>query len=238
MAAVLSTGCDAVLANLSATRAWGFPSFGSDDLIHLLTTTPVQLRQPGVQGHRTLWLPAHDRTRLQFLPITTVERTYLDVCGKLPYTQFELAGEDLIRRGRLVLPKLVRCYEQAPVSGRRKSKPMRLFLASHLEGFDPGGSDEELDVSRVLRRAGIEPLPRQQFRVFVEGHQYRLDYAWPHVKNAIEYYGAKVHGQPGAVHYDSERTRRLKRAGWELWPVTARTTPNEIVAIARFALGL
>ena len=238
MAAVLAARCDTLLANLTAAAAWGFPNFPSDTAIHLLTTSPVQPRQPGIRGHRTLFLPPHDRTRLGHIPISTVERTFVDVCGALPYPQFELAGEELLRRRRMVLPKLVRSYEQAPVSGRRKSAPIRRFLASHLEGFDPGGSDEELDVMRVLTRGAFRPLPRQQFRVMVEGHQYRLDYAWPEVMHALEYYGAKVHGQPGAVHYDSERTRRLKRAGWEIWPVTSRTTANEIVAIARFAFGL
>ncbi|MEY2568036.1 MAG: hypothetical protein QOE35_2565 [Actinomycetota bacterium] len=238
MAAVLAARTDVVLASLSAAGSWSFPYFRADEGIHLLTSSPVQPRLPGVVGHRTLWLPSGDRTRRRFVPITTVERTYIDVCGRLDYTEFQLAGEELMRRRMLVLPRLVRCYEHTPVSGRRNSAPMKLFLAKHLPGFDPGGSDEELDVMRALVRADFQPLPRQQFRVAVEGHQYRLDYAWPEVKQALEYLGAKVHGQPGAVHRDSERTRRLKRAGWDLWPVTSETTANEILAIARFIFDL
>ena len=238
MAAVLAARQDVVLANLSAARAWNFPLVRPDEGIHLLGASPVQVRLLGVHGHRTQSLPATDRTRLQFLPIATVERTFLDICGTLPYKQLEVVGEELMRRRRLILPKLVRCYEQAPVSGRRKSAPMRSFLTAHVEGFDPGGSDEELDVKRTLIRAGISPLPVQQFRVRIEGKVYFLDYAWPEVKHALEYLGTSIHGRPGAVHADSARTWRLQRAGWTLWPVTSTTTANEIIAVARFVLSL
>src|SRR4051812_13039251 len=89
MAAVLAARGDVVLADLSAVRAWGFPYFRAGEGIHLLTDSPVQTRLPGVMGHRTLWLPDHDRTRLHFIPITTVERTFIDVCGRLDYKGLE-----------------------------------------------------------------------------------------------------------------------------------------------------
>ena len=239
MAAVLSSCTGAVIANLTACQGWGFRWFAPDDTaIHLLTTSPVQPRARGITGHRTISLPEHDRTRLSYVPITTPERTFVDVCGKLPTKLLGFAGDDLLRRKVLVLPKLVRCVEQVPVSGRRKIRPMRLFLAERVDGYDPGGSEPELDIGRVLRRAGVTPLPKQQLRVVAERHAYKLDWAWRHVLHAYEYQGLDVHGRPSAVVYDSERTRRLQRAGWTLWPVTHTTTANEIIAIARFALGL
>jgi hypothetical protein len=239
MAAVVAARTDTVLANLTAMEAWGFRWFAPDTTaIHLLTTSAIHCRLPGVRGHRTISLPAHDRTRLSHVPITTPERTFVDVCGRLPYKLLGLAGDDLLRRKVLVLPKLVRCVEQIPVSGRRKIKPMRGFLAARVDGYDPGGSEPELDVGRVLRRANIDPMPKQQVRVVVEGHTSILDWAWAHVKHAYEYQGLDIHGRPSAVVYDSDRTRRLQRAGWTIWPVTHTTTANEIIAVARFVLGL
>jgi hypothetical protein len=238
LAAVLGCRCDAVLAFATASTAWGFRWFAEDDRIHVLREGTAYTRQPGVIGHRTLSLPAHDRTRLLQIPITTAERTFVDRCGDLPGKLLGLAGDDLVRRRLLVLPRLVRCVEQIPVSGRRRIAPVRPFLAARVEGYDPGGSEPELDVGRVLVRARVEPMPVQQFRVTVEGHQYRLDYAWPHVRHYLEYQGIDVHGQPSSLHADSERTRRLNRAGWTGWPLTATTTANEIVAIARYVLSL
>jgi hypothetical protein len=239
MAAVLASRTDTLLGNITAGEGWGFRWFPPDETaIHLLSASPVQCRLPGIAGHRTIWLPDHDRTRLGYVPITTPERTFVDLCGKLPSKLLGLAGDDLLRRKVLVLPKLVRCVEQIPVSGRRKIRPMRGFLAERVDGYDPGGSEPELDIGRVLRRAGIDPLPEQQVRVRVEGHTYIIDYGWRHVLHGFEYQGLDVHGRPSAVVHDSERTCRLQRAGWTLWPVTKTTTANEIIAIARFALGL
>ena len=239
MAAVLAAHNDTVLANTTAAEAWAFRWFAHDDqAIHLLTTSPVPSRICGVRSHRTISLPDHDRTCLHHVPITTPERTFVDVCGQLPSKLLGLAGDDLLRRKVLVLPKLVRCVEQIPVSGRRKIRPMRGFLAERVDGYDPGGSEPELDIGRVLRRAGITPLPEQQVRVRVEGHTYFIDYGWRHVLHGFEYQGLDVHGRPSAVEHDSERTCRLQRAGWTLWPATKTTTANEIIAIARFALGL
>jgi hypothetical protein len=239
MAAVLScVDTDVVVANLSGAQAWGFRWLPTPDRIHVLTPPTMRRRQVGLQSHRTLWLPAHDRTRLHFVPITTPERTFVDVCGLFAPGMIGKTGDDLLRRRLVTMPRLVRCFEQAPCSGRRKSLPMRAFLAEHLPGYDPGGSDEELDVRRALVRAGFTPLPVQQFRVRVEGRTYKLDYAWPDVMHALEYLGAGIHGVPSAVHHDSARTRRLNRAGWTVWPITSRTTANEIVAIARHVHGL
>jgi hypothetical protein len=238
MAAVLACRCDALVAFSSASIGWGFRWFPEDEGIHLLSESPVQIRQPGVTGHRTLSLPVHDRTRLHWLPITTAERTFVDRCGELPAKLLGLAGDDLLRRKVMVLPRLVRSVEQVPVSGRRKIVPMRAFLAERVDGYDPGGSEPELDVGRVMRRAHIRPLPVPQFRIRVEGHQYVLDHAWPERLHYLEYQGVDVHGRPSALHADSERTRRLNRAGWTGWPVTCQTTANEIVAIARYVLSL
>lgn len=239
MAAVLAAHNDTVLAHVSAAEAWGFRWFTADETaIHLLTTAVARSKLPGVQSHRTISLPEHDRTRLHFIPITTAERTFVDVCGQVPSKLLGLAGDDLLRRKTLVLPKLVRCVEQVPVSGRRKIAPMRPFLAERVKGYDPGGSEPELDVGRVLRRAQISPMPVQQLRVVVEGHVYKLDWAWALQKHALEYQGLDFHGAPSGIHGDSERTRRLQRAGWTIWPLTSMTTANEIVAIARYVLGL
>ena len=233
MAAVLASD-EAVVAHLSATKAWGLRYFPEPDAIDLLRQRD-RPRLPGVRGHDTIWLPPTDCTRLRLVPITTAERTFVDACG---YTgRLAESGDDALRRDVIVLPRLVRCYEAIPVSGRRKSRPMRQFFAERVPGYDPGGSAEELDVGRTIRRAGLRP-PVQQFRIDVEGYTYFADYAYPDTKHLLEYQGHFVHGQyVSALHADSERTRRLQRAGYTVWPITKATSANEIIAIAQLALG-
>jgi hypothetical protein len=107
---------------------------------------------------------------------------------------------------------------------------MRALLEELIPGSHPGESDAELDVIGVLRRAA-RPLPVQQHRVGVERRNYRLDFAFPDRKEGLEWQSAAFHGSVAAVHDDSERTRRLQRAGWRIWPLTSATTRTELLAI-------
>jgi hypothetical protein len=54
--------------------------------------------------------------------------------------------------------------------------------------------------------------------------------------HALEFEGYWAHGKLWTpFHYDRERTRRLQRAGWTVWPLTSETSANEIIAIATIA---
>lgn len=229
LAAVLEARVDAVLSHETAGAAWGLKGFEPPPHIDLLTVAN-RPRRPGVGGHSTLWLPERDRTVLRRIPITTAARTLVDAAGRRHAWVLGRVVDDALRRNLVTLPRLVRCFESVPVSGRRPSRSMRDVLAERVPGFHPGGSASELDIMTILKRAGIHPLPEQQYRVEVEGHRYLLDYAWPDSKQAIEYQG-DPHAAVSAIHDDLERLRRLQRAGWQLWPVTDHTSDNEVVAI-------
>lgn len=229
LAAVLGTP-GTVLSHESAASAWKFRGFEVPDRIDLLSAG-WQPRGSGVRGHQTKWLPARDLTRIRRIPITTAARTLIDASNAVDARTLGRSVDDAVRRRLLALPRLMACFDEVPWSGRRPSRNMREVLQDRVPGFDPGGSEPELDVLRVLHRAGIRPLPEQQYRVVVDGRTHRLDYAWPETKHAIEYMGALVHGNPSALHTDSSRTQRLLHAGWTIWPVTSETTRSQIIAI-------
>lgn len=230
MAAVLAANVDVVISHGLAATGWNLRDFAPPDTIDVLTTA----RRPemaGVTAHHTKWLPRSDRTRLRRMPITTIERSVIDACGLVTYPVLERAVDDAMRHKRLRLPKLVRTFERIPVSGRRKRWPLEKLLEERVPGFNPGGSPAELDVLKILRRAGIDPLPEQQYRVVVEGHEHFLDYAWPETYQALEYDGVDFHTMVTDIHRGHDRTRRLQRADWTLWPVTKRTSESEIIAV-------
>ena len=239
LAAVLAAEPGVVLCGLSVAEEYGFRRFPLPETIHLLSDNGSRPRMPGVTGHRTISLPNYDRTSLRSIPMTTPERGFIDVCGSVPAKTLGEAGDDLLRRGVIRLPRLVKSFELIPRSGRRERRPMYGFFEEPVTGYDPGGSDRELDVMKIINAAGPGlVLPKQQFRVLVEGHAYDLDYAWPDTKNGLEWEGWEWHGKlVSDFHRDKDRTRRLQRARWTIWPVTSKTSANEILAIAVVASG-
>lgn len=229
LAAILAAGGHVVLSHATAAEAWSLRGFDSSDAIDLLTTgSRPQL--VGVRAHHTISLPRGDHTVLHYIPVTTPERTLVDACGLVPFITLERACDDALRRRLIHLPRLVRCVQAVPLSGRRKIRPVRALLAERVPGYDAGGSDAELNVMKILKRAGISPLPKQQYRVSIRGRTYILDYAWPDTRVAIEYDG-DPHAVVSALHHDRQRIRDLQWAEWLVWPVTSRTSEAEIIAI-------
>jgi hypothetical protein len=233
MAAALAAGDDHLVSHGTAAAAWVLGGFPPPDRIDVLTDgwrTSIE----GVRAHVTTSLPDRDRTTLRRIPITTVARTYVDACGLLHPRTLGRSVDDAVRRKILTLHDLVRCAATVPLSGRRTSRPIREVLADRVDGYHPGGSAEELDVLVVLRRLGL-PLPVQQYRLRIKGRTYFLDYAWPETRHYLEYLGATWHGTASALHDDSERTRRIQRAGWTGWPLTRYLNEPELAAIAELA---
>jgi hypothetical protein len=237
MAAVLATNRRAVLGSLSTLSAFGFTRFPVDDRLHLISSDGNRIRQPGVVAHRTIWLPDHDLTRVRHIPTVTSERAFIDCCGMVSETALGEAGDDAVRRELMSIARLVRSFEQCPSAGRRTRTPMPGFLAERVKGYDPGGSQPEVNVRRVIVAAGYPP-PVPQFLVLAEGHRHYIDHAYPETKHGLEYLGLAEHSGSSAVLHDAERTLRLQRAGWKIWPITKTTTANEIIAIAALATAL
>lgn len=232
MCAVLASPAGAVLSHLSGASLWQLSRFPAPDQIDVLVEGAVRPRLSGIVGHRTLSLPADHRFRRRLIPVTSPERTLVDACGLVSLSVLEHATDVALRDRVVSLPRLARCVESVPVSGRRALRPVRRVLAERIPGYAPGGSKAELDVIRVLKQSGL-PLPVQQHRVTIEGATYFLDWAWPETRHALEYEGFAYHGMGVDVfHYDRLRTRRLQRAGWTIWPITSRTPAAELLAIA------
>lgn len=80
----------------------------------------------------------------------------------------------------------------AGVRHHRRSA-LREVIAKRGPGYDPGGSDRELWVMKVLQRAGIRP-PVQQHRVFVGAGHYDIDLAFLPEMVGMEFDSWEWHG--------------------------------------------
>lgn len=80
----------------------------------------------------------------------------------------------------------------------------------HLGGPTP--SELETRTARLLKRAGL-PTPSAQVRAG-PGGAFRIDFAYAHLRLAIECYGYTWHHSPAQMEYDHRRQRRLTLDGW------------------------
>jgi hypothetical protein len=229
LAAVLAAGPDAVLSHASAARLWGFHRVPPPDRIEITVESWSQPRLDGVWGHRTIALPAHHRSRVRATPTTSAERTLVDCCNRLSAAKLASSVNDGLRRGVVLLPRLARVVDEVPRSGRRPIAPIVDVLRAKVPGYDPGDSDPEVELVGTLVAAGF-PRPAQQVRVVAEGRTMFVDVGWPDRRVGFEYDSLEFHEH--RFHEDRDRLRRLKRAGWDIWPVTKTTSKNEILAIA------
>ena len=93
-------------------------------------------------------------------------------------------------------------------------------------------------VTAILPRPRAElPAPVPQFWVKVAGRRYRLDFAYPEVKLAIEVDGFDPHNTRTAFDKDRARANDLVAAGWTVLRFTSESTQAHIASSVRATLA-
>ncbi|MCE9620727.1 MAG: hypothetical protein K8R99_00095 [Actinomycetia bacterium] len=120
-----------------------------------------------------------------------------------------------------------------PAPGR-SIKKLRIVLAARIPGYDPGESELEGRIARIIDRCGIA-RPSQQHRVQVDGHRYRIDFAWPDRKLYLEGNGFGFHRLSSDLDSDARRQNTLVLDGWTPIEITWRMSDAHIAdTIRRF----
>lgn len=223
------------LSHRSAAQLWGFPGVGSDD-VDVVVDLDRRVRMDGVRAHRSGALFTTDLTSHRRIPVTSPERTLVDLSAAVAEDRLGCILDDGLRRRLLRLDRLRRCVARLSRSPGRRPAVIHDLLAARLPGYDPGDSDLETRVLRLLVRSGL-PVPAQQHRVGVAGRTFRLDLAYPAAKLAIELYGWEFHKSRSAFDHDRARATALVLAGWTLLEFTSRSGDGTIVASVTAALA-
>jgi hypothetical protein len=234
-AAVLSLQPRGWASHATAGRLWGF-DVPVPPAIDVLVDLERRVKMDGVASHRSGALFTADLTRHLHMPVTSPERTIVDLSAIVPVRGLGRMVDDGLRRRLVRLDRLSTCLARLPKSPGRRPAAVQELLAERLPGYDPGDSDLETRVLRALVAAGLPP-PAQQHRVRIAGRTFRIDLAFVGAKLAIELDGWECHGSRSAFDDDRSRANLLVAAGWTLLRFTSRSTDAEIVACVRAALG-
>ena len=229
LAAVLFAGEDSVASHGTAARLFGARDAGS--LPHVWS--PNQRQSDLVVVHRGL-VAQNDRRIRDGVPVTGPARTLVDLAAVLDDEQLEIALEHFLHHGLTTPMSINRCLDAIGGTGRAGSARLRALLADR--DARPLESPLEVKVWRLLRRAGLKPV--RQFEVTCGNHRYRLDFAWPKLKVAIEADGFAAHDGRRAFVADRRRLAELAAAGWIVIPLTWDDCAHPEVVVQRVRAAL
>lgn len=237
LAAVLEAGDFAWASHRTAARLLGL-RVPHPDGIDVLTLPNRRVRLPGVVHHRNRSIPLDAVRHVGPIPITSTALTLADCAPWLTGPRLRLAVEDARRRALVTAEEVEEVHahlDRGRQTGRHLVVPLRPIVAERLHA---GGSKRELDVLRVLQRAGV-PLPVQQHPIGVGGRTRYLDFAYVSERIYVEFDGFAEHGLIRTTFDDDrERDAELALLGWLGLHVTSNTRPADLVDRIRRALEL
>lgn len=195
--------------------------------------------------HRTTWLPAHHRTTVEGLPVTTLPRTLFDLASLvsparrrrglvwLDEATVVRALDDALA-GPMRVDALHRILGELGRRGRPGTALMRRLVDERSDGYVATESELEDLLEAVLASAGM-PMPARQRDVGGDTPVGRVDFAYLAARVVIEADGRKHHTSLTDAEADRWRDLELAGAGFVVVRVTWRQLTLEP---GRFIAGL
>jgi len=229
MGAVLACGPGAVLSHASAAHLLGLRR--SRGALEVLRRSGGA-KHAGIRLHQTRRLEPGETSTEKGIPVTSIERTVLDMAGRLDNRQLERLLVAADRSGRLRWPELGRLLRRR--RGRRGAGRLRQVAAE----VDPRAvealSGLEVDFLALCRRANIPP---PSANVLVAGHL--VDFLWPRERVVVETDSYVYHGDRPAFERDHQTDVDLVAAGYDVHRTTElmlATDPTPFLLNVRNAL--
>jgi Transcriptional regulator, AbiEi antitoxin len=235
-AAVLAAGRGALASHTTAARLWELAPMDPQPIVEVTVPRPRLPRLEGTRVHRSLQLSEADRSRVGSIPVTSIPRTLVDLTAVCGLGWIARAMDDVLRRNRTTISHIRECSDRLNGAPGRRPTVVRLLVAERLGPAVLTESGLERVVLGVLLDGGAAaPVP--QHPVTIDGRRYRLDFAWPDQRVALEVDGFGPHSGYAAFHDDRRRDLALQGAGWRVLHVTDEMAAPTILAAVSAALA-
>lgn len=200
-AAVLGAGEDSALSHLSSAELRGVSRFRSP---LIAVVSPHRRRLDGVHLHRYRRLDRRDLTTYKNIPVTSLNRTYVDLTDVLTPHQLTNVIYESAFRGWFFEPGARDAMARA--NGRRNLHVLDKAIALYNSGSAGTRSGAE---DAFLRLDFPEPIVNTEFEGF------EVDFRWPDLRLAVEVDGIG-HGRAPTKRADAGRDRMLHAAGYDV----------------------
>ena len=182
--------------------------------------TPRWMRRPNrsVHVHETrLFDPSIDAAEVEGIPVTSCERTVVDLAAVLPTERIEAVYHDALNRGLLTPESTWRCLERLDVPGRPWVGVVRRLVAPTLGKTDVLPNLFEARLVRVLVDGGL-PAPRTQVELRRPDGSFlaRVDALYEETRVVMECDSEQCHGGWVRRKQDFRRDRELTALGYRV----------------------
>jgi very-short-patch-repair endonuclease len=222
MAAVLACGPDSAISHRAAAvvlRLLERPGALID-----VTVRRSNRSRPGLRIHRSRALLPADVCWHEGIPVTTPNRTLVDLAETEPARDLERAFDEAITQRLTTYPSVSAAVERS--RGRQGVSKIRELLARSMEPTLTRSEAEERCLALIREAA----LPAPEVNGVIAGH--RVDFSWREEALILEVDGYRFHSSRSAFERDRRRDAELQAAGFRVMRVTWRQLTGEPIAVA------
>jgi very-short-patch-repair endonuclease len=152
-------------------------------------------------------LPDDDICDVDTWPVTTPERTFLDVAASMDRERLVVVGDGLLARQLTTADAL---HERLALAHRVRGVRLARQTVPLLDGR--AQSPPESILRLRFQNAGL-PAPELQFRIRLGDYDVHPDFVWPKARTVLEYEG-RQHAEPDQFALDIDRYSELAARGW------------------------
>jgi hypothetical protein len=226
-AALDMAGPESVLGLRSAARLHDFYMYRGCEAIEVVVDRQIDARTRIGRVVRTRSLPPNHVTTVDGFPVTTVARTFFDLCGD-PDPELRRPGghpvhdqrmakvcNDALARRGLTFVKEAAVLAAIGKRGRAGTRLVRELLLRFGPNYVPTRSDTESLFMELVEAFGL-PEPQKQVALSDSaGWIGTVDFLWPRPGVVVEV-DSTWHDGPLDIAADAERDARLRAAGYRV----------------------
>lgn len=229
---------EGVVSHRSAAAIHGLMGFPEGGRPEITVTSSHLPPRSGIIVHVTDRLPPQQRTRAAGFPITSVERTLLDLGAVCSERKVAIALDDALLRELTTVEAVDECLRLTARRGRRGCGVLRRLLKRRMGLKVPPNSPGETVLFDLLCQSSI-PRPELQHEIeLFDGSCVYPDFAWPDRRFAVEMDGYRYHWGRSAFERDRARLNNLTLARWKVMFATWReATENPDGLLHRIVRG-
>jgi very-short-patch-repair endonuclease len=219
---VLACGRGAVISHHSAAGSvWRMLDVRFEPID--VTIPRSNRRRPGLLVHRSRILAPEDRRVVRGIPVTSPERTLIDLAETADDRELERAYDEALTQRLMTTASFTAAVQRA--RGRRGTRRINRLVGRDTEPAITR-SEAERRLLELTRAAG---LPAARTNVAIGG--YTVDFEWRAQRLIVEVDGHQFHSTRSAFERDRRRDAGLTAAGYRVARVTWRQLESEPLAV-------